>query len=215
MPKVSEIMATSVACLHSDDRAHFALSWLRNLGLHAAPVVGLDDRVEGIISLGDLTGELDELPVSARLKQPVQTVSPDLDTEALAGVFADGTHHHLPVVDAEGHLQGIVSVLDLLRSQLGRPAVHPPSFALHEARAVPWSEPRGLTSQAPAAVPDTPGFVLVSDPCANGEETHVWATSTGNRRAALQALLEHPPEAMRVRGHAGPLRFRHAELPAS
>lgn len=210
MTVVQEIMATAVASLRSTDPAHFALAFLKNLGIHAAPVLDRDGHVLGILSQSDLTGELDEIRVTSRMQGPVEAVRPGLDLEGLAIAFAEGSHHHLPVVSADGRLCGMVSVLDLVRCLAGRQPSHPQSFDLHDPWSLLWSEPAWLTPQAPRDVPDSPGFVFVSDPQPDGRDTPIWATSTDSRRAALQALLDSPTESVRVRSHAGPLRFRHA-----
>lgn len=85
-------------------------------------VVDEDRRLVGVVTAGDLTRLLEQtedifdLPVSTIMTRSPRTTT--LETLAAAAIYKMETHGimAMPVVDAEGQLEGIVHLHDLLRS---------------------------------------------------------------------------------------------------
>jgi len=82
--------------------------------------------VEGMALLGLITerdlrravadGTAVETPVSSMMSGDPDTFDPDLDVWDAAAWIAESGYRHLPVVDDEGSLLGVVSVRDLLKA---------------------------------------------------------------------------------------------------
>ena len=87
-------------------------------GVNSLLVVDGDGRLTGLITATDFVSLVrqndpeDETPVEAFMTTDVVTVSPDDAVEELAAP-TDRGHTHLPVVDADGELVGMVSATDL------------------------------------------------------------------------------------------------------
>jgi len=95
-----------------------------NLG---AVVVSADGRtIEGIVSerdvirrLADGVGFLDQ-PVSGVMTADVHTCTPQDSVESVMSSMTDRRIRHLPVVDAHDRLTGIVSIGDVVKSQIAQ-----------------------------------------------------------------------------------------------
>jgi len=61
-----------------------------------------------------------ELPASAVMSSPLVAIHPDEDFEDAAQVMKENRVHHLPVIDDEGRLLGIVAQSDLGRRMSNR-----------------------------------------------------------------------------------------------
>jgi len=82
--------------------------------------------VEGMALLGLITerdlrrvvadGTAVDMPVSSMMSGDPDTFDPDLDVWDAAAWIAESGYRHLPVVDDEGALLGVVSVRDLLKA---------------------------------------------------------------------------------------------------
>jgi CBS domain-containing protein len=57
-----------------------------------------------------------DTPVSALMSTDPDTFDPDLDVWDAAAWIAETGYRHLPVVDDEGSLLGVVSIRDLLKA---------------------------------------------------------------------------------------------------
>jgi CBS domain-containing protein len=84
-------------------------------------------RVLGIISERDIvralatrTGGIDGLAADALMTREVIMVGPATPVDAALQIMDEGYFRHLPVVDAEGGLLGLVSVRDLVRHRLAQ-----------------------------------------------------------------------------------------------
>ncbi|MBX3463599.1 MAG: CBS domain-containing protein [Planctomycetes bacterium] len=109
------------------------LLWEHDCGL--VPVVGRDGRVGATVTDRDICmaallrgRRLDELRVAETMSKQVVTCSPDEDVQAAAERMVAQQVHRLPVVDADGKLQGILSLNDLALAgeadaRLGREAL--------------------------------------------------------------------------------------------
>jgi magnesium transporter len=77
-------------------------------------VVDADQRLQGVVSFRELFGAPPERLVRDVMGAEVVSVRADLDQEAVAHVIAESKLMAVPVVDAEGRIQGIVTVDDIV-----------------------------------------------------------------------------------------------------
>ena len=127
--KVSQIMTTDVeSCSGSTDLANAALiMWRKDCGI--VPVIDpADRRVIGVITDRDICMAVatrhqrpDEIPVDSVISGRVYTVKPEDDLKVAVDLF--GTHRvrRLPVIDLDGRLVGVLSVMDLARVASAQP----------------------------------------------------------------------------------------------
>lgn len=95
-----------------------------NLG---AVVVSTDGKaIAGIVSERDVIRQLAEgpeflsQPVTSIMTPEVHTCSPDDSVESLMSAMTDRRIRHFPVVNERGELAGIVSIGDLVKSQIAQ-----------------------------------------------------------------------------------------------
>jgi len=77
-------------------------------------VVDAEHRLVGVVSFRDLFAARPEHRVRDVMHKDVISVPADLDQEAVANVIAESNLMAVPVLDAEGHIQGIVTVDDIV-----------------------------------------------------------------------------------------------------
>jgi len=77
-------------------------------------VVDAGHRLVGVVSFRDLFAARPDSRVRDVMSSEIVTVRADLDQEAVANVIAQSNLMAVPVVDAEGHIQGIVTVDDIV-----------------------------------------------------------------------------------------------------
>jgi CBS domain-containing membrane protein len=82
----------------------------------ALPVVSEDRHVLGIVSITDLFNlDVAELaPVSSVMTAPVVTIGADAPVADIIQLMIDRGFRHIPVVDGDGHLVGIVTRSELV-----------------------------------------------------------------------------------------------------
>ena len=96
----------------------------RNLG--AVVVSGDGSSIAGIVSERDVLRHLVEgvnfldQPVSSIMTTDVLTCTPEDSVESLMSAMTDRRVRHFPVVDHRGALTGIVSIGDLVKSQIAQ-----------------------------------------------------------------------------------------------
>ncbi len=89
-----------------------------------ALVVSGDGRaIEGILSERDVVrtasaGTLDGISVGAVMSTEVVTCSPGDGVDRLMALMTERRIRHIPVVDDDGHLAGIVSIGDIVKARL-------------------------------------------------------------------------------------------------
>jgi CBS domain-containing membrane protein len=130
----AEIMSSPVVSVTSDTTVATAASILRRHGIKALPVI--DDRafVIGIITPADIarnmaTGRLrvlatyierwfaapgSALTVASIMTTDVSTVSVTTSIAKLVPIFAAYGHHHIPVLDTQEKLAGMITQADLI-----------------------------------------------------------------------------------------------------
>ena len=141
--RVKDIMSRDVVTLNPDDTIHDALELLVTNRVSALPVVDKRRHCIGILSTTDLVDftrdvdddlhQVDELdpssrrwlvekllhtvgqePVGSYMTEDVATVSLESSLSRAAHEMVRNRVHHLPIVDHQEHLVGIVSTMDIL-----------------------------------------------------------------------------------------------------
>ena len=119
--KVRDVMTQAAVCCGADTNAAAAveLLWVRNCGM--LPVVGADNKLLGVVTDRDLciavgtrnrlAGDLFIGEVATR---NVFTCKPDDEIHEALGTMASKQVRRLPVVNAEGVLQGLLSMDDII-----------------------------------------------------------------------------------------------------
>lgn len=132
---VDELMTRRVTCLTGDDTIHRALEIMSEEGLAALPVVNHSDKCMGILSRSDLADlfvglddcveQMSELrfaidfpdgfgtTVGELMNIEVISIGPEESIVAAAKLMSKHRIHHLPVVDGNEKLIGIISTLDI------------------------------------------------------------------------------------------------------
>jgi len=129
---VKDVMTTRVIWVRRDASFRDLAAALRRHRVSAFPVLGDDDKVIGVVSeadmltkeapLGGLSGLLHHrdaekargITAGDLMTAPVVTVAPEDTVEHAAGLMYTRKVKRLPVVDANGHLVGIISRADVL-----------------------------------------------------------------------------------------------------
>ena len=114
-----------VATIPASETVRAALAVLADKGIGAL-VVSPDGRhVEGIVSERDVARGLHDHgagllaePVSSLMTAQVHTCPPDASVHDLARTMTDHRVRHVPVVDGDGVLVGIVSIGDVVKARL-------------------------------------------------------------------------------------------------
>jgi len=136
-----DVMATAVVAVEFGTPLQDAWELMREKRIKALPVIDRARRIVGILTRNDLlrAAGIDRHDgVRARLRallapsgrshsekpevvgqvmhQPVRTVRDDAPAADLMHVFAETGHHHLPIVDAERRIAGMVTQSDVLQA---------------------------------------------------------------------------------------------------
>jgi magnesium transporter len=77
-------------------------------------VVDAEQKLAGVVSFRELFAARPEIRVREVMNTEVVSVRADLDQEAVANVIAESNLMAVPVLDAEGRIQGIVTVDDIV-----------------------------------------------------------------------------------------------------
>lgn len=215
MTVVREIMTPQLFSCVPDEAAGGALEYLMMLNIHAAPVLAEDTHEPvGMISLSDLTGDLQGHTVGQRMSYPAAFVLQTAPVGEAARVVARTGFHHLVVVDGDHRAVGFVSAIDIIRAQQGwtRPGA-PPAEPAPAHPELEWSAPEKLSETGILAAPEGGGiFVLMRVPD-DLPPTILWAQATSDLRERLEELREEPPARLARYLERGHLRFRAALVP--
>jgi CBS domain-containing protein len=114
-----------VATIAASESVRTALGLLAEKGIGALVVSSDGRHVEGIVSERDVARGLHEHgagllaePVSSLMTAQVHTCSPSASVHDLAQTMTDHRVRHVPVVDDDGALIGIVSIGDVVKARL-------------------------------------------------------------------------------------------------
>ncbi|MGY1808231.1 HPP family protein [Blastococcus sp. SYSU D00669] len=114
--RVGTLMARDVQTVRAEESLYRARMLMNQHHVKALPVVDEEQRVVGIVTVYDLFNldVVDLDPVSKVMSSPVTTVGVDTPVARLVALMSDSGLRHLPVVDAEGRLAGIVTRTELI-----------------------------------------------------------------------------------------------------
>jgi CBS domain-containing protein len=114
-----------VTTIDGSESVRAALGLLADRGIGALVVSSDGRRVEGILSERDVARGLHERgaalltqPVSSVMTSQVHTCPSDANVHSLAQTMTDHRVRHVPVVDDDGLLVGIVSIGDVVKARL-------------------------------------------------------------------------------------------------
>jgi CBS-domain-containing membrane protein len=120
--KVEALMMQGVAACKAEDQASEAagLMWERDCGV--IPVVDEDARVVAVVTDRDLCmasymegKSLQDIPVGNAMSKELWSCRRDDDVTDAERVMREHQVRRVPVVDADGHLEGILSLSDIVR----------------------------------------------------------------------------------------------------
>jgi CBS domain-containing membrane protein len=114
--RVGTLMARDVQTVRPADTLYRARMLINQHHVKALPVVDDERRVVGIVTVYDMFNlEVVDLdPVSKVMTAPVTTVPADTPVSRLVALMTDSGLRHLPVVDDDGRLAGIVTRTELI-----------------------------------------------------------------------------------------------------
>jgi CBS domain-containing protein len=114
-----------VATIDGSESVRTALAVLAERGIGALVVSADGRRIDGIMSERDIARGLHEHgaglltePVSSVMTAEVRTCGPQANVTDLAQTMTDHRVRHVPVVDDDGALVGIVSIGDVVKARL-------------------------------------------------------------------------------------------------
>jgi CBS domain-containing protein len=158
--QVKECMSAPVRVARTVDRLDAAarVMWDGDCGF--CPVVDGSGQLVGVLTDRDLCmaaytqgRSLGEIPVAAAMARTLRACRPE-DTVAVAlQTMAEIQVHRLPVIDARGMVVGVVSLSDLLRAAMARPAALDANAVLRTLAVV--TAPRQAATSKPVLAANT------------------------------------------------------------
>lgn len=114
--RVGSLMARDVQTVRATESLYRARMLMNQHHVKALPVVDEQRRVVGILTAYDLFNQdlVNLQPVSKVMSSPVTTVASDTPVARLVSLMTDSGLRHLPVVDDEERLVGIVTRTELI-----------------------------------------------------------------------------------------------------
>lgn len=119
--KVRDWMSSPVIVIDPDSSVSHALTLMRRRGIHSLLVdVGGEAPTYGIITTTDIRDKIvsqERKPAEVRVREimtaPVHTARPDWNLRDCSRRMQEYNIHHMPVVDEQGNLLGMISATDL------------------------------------------------------------------------------------------------------
>jgi CBS domain-containing protein len=119
----ADVMSTQLVVIHPGESYRDAVELLTEKRLTVLPVVGETGKLKGFLSEKDILKvceHFDEnledfLDLPIHFEKKVEAVQLDTDLDEVGKILATKSYRHLPVVDSEGTLQGIITRRDLIR----------------------------------------------------------------------------------------------------
>ncbi len=115
-----------VATIRPDATVADLLTVLSSRRIGALVVSADGKRVDGMVSERDVVRELAaqgaatlQLPVSAIMSRIVQCAPPDAAVNDIMALMTERRVRHIPVVDEQGEMIGLVSIGDVVKNRLG------------------------------------------------------------------------------------------------
>ena len=121
---VGEWMSSPVIVVDPDSAVSFALTLMRRRSVHSVVVSITEDKLTyGIVTTTDIRDKIlaaDRNPSEVRVREimtaPVLTAKPGWTLRECSQKMQANNIHHMPVVDDNGELVGIISATDLFRA---------------------------------------------------------------------------------------------------
>jgi CBS domain-containing protein len=117
--QLTDVMSTALVSVTPQTRIGDAARRMVESDVGAAIVLAEDDDLVGVITERDLLRCVSEgidpaVPVGDRMTRHVLTASPLTELAEAMALMVDGHFRHLPVVNDDGHVIGLVSMRDLM-----------------------------------------------------------------------------------------------------
>jgi len=113
--RCSDIMSRRLITVNGGTPLPEALALFREHRIKALPVVDASGRLAGIVTPADFVrGAQTADTVGQIMTRKVRVASLDRHLVDLIPLFGSSGHHHIPVVDAAGHLVGIITQSDVV-----------------------------------------------------------------------------------------------------
>lgn len=118
---VSDWMSSPVLVVDPDNSVSYALTLMRRRNVHSLVVNITEDRITyGIITSTDIRDKIiaeERDPKDTKVREimtaPVKTAKPEWTLQECSHKMQEYNIHHMPVVDDQGELIGIISVTDI------------------------------------------------------------------------------------------------------
>ena len=117
--RVKDYMTRNVVTLSPEDTVEDAIKLIEETGHDSFPVVK-DGFLVGYVSSIDLLKKDPKMKIREVMKREIHVAKEDMLLRDVARVMFRTGHSKLPVVDNEGRLVGIISNIDVIRSQIER-----------------------------------------------------------------------------------------------
>ena len=117
--QLTDVMATQVVSVSPETKLGDAARRMVESDIGAAVVLDDAGDLGGVITERDLLRCVSDgidpaTPVEQRMTRHVLTAAPDTEIPEAMALMVDGHFRHLPVVNADGHVIGMVSMRDLM-----------------------------------------------------------------------------------------------------
>jgi CBS domain-containing protein len=120
---VKEIMKTDVATCTPNDDVATAVTLMHNHKCGFAPVIDSHGLVVGVVTDRDLSiaaatkkhRTAEHIAVTNAMSHPVFSCGPDENLKVVLATMATRHVRRLPVLDTHGHLQGVLSIDDIVQ----------------------------------------------------------------------------------------------------
>lgn len=117
--RLTDVMATTIVSVSPETGIGDAARRMVEADIGAAVVLDAGGDLAGVITERDLLRCVSEgidpaTPVESRMTRHVLTSGPDTEIPEAMALMVDGHFRHLPVVNDDGHVIGMVSMRDLM-----------------------------------------------------------------------------------------------------
>ena len=122
--KCRDIMSPDPVVVERETTIAQARELMRTRRIKALPVVDTSRRMIGIVTRADFQpadvertlAEQQTQPVGSVMTQQVRVAAAESAVLALLPLFSESGHHHIPIVDGEARLVGVITQSDLVRA---------------------------------------------------------------------------------------------------